>query len=97
MTDADNTGNAAIAAALHALAMTRHGTTKVHHPFPMNDPFNLDTQSGSTAYITISAPLDEIWDGEVNTFPFIHCSTLRSIRTGQMEFDRRRRNHYRRW
>ena len=50
----------------------------VFDPFDSNDPFDLSTRAGSTAYTTISAPLDEIWDGHVSTFPsFIVALRLR--------------------
>ena len=72
MTD---TSNNDIAAALQALAAAvatfRPAATpaKVHDPFATNKPFNLDTQSGSSAYNTISSPLDQLWDGAVESFP----------------------------
>ena len=67
--------NIAIAAALQALATAvatlRSATAlaKVHDPFATNDLFDLDTRSGSNVYITISSPLDELWDGTVDSFP----------------------------
>ena len=42
---------------------------KVYDPFKSNDPFVLSSRSGSMAYERISAPLDDIWDGEVTKFP----------------------------
>ena len=72
MTDTSNT---AIAAALQALATAvaalrpAVAPTKVHDPFATNDPFDLDTRSGSSAYSTISSPLDQLWDGAVESFP----------------------------
>ena len=68
MTD---TSNNAIAAALQALATAvaalrpAVAPAKVHDPFATNDPFDLDTRSGSSAYSTISSPLDQLWDGAV--------------------------------
>ena len=72
MTD---TSNNAIAAALQALATAvaalrpAVAPAKVHDPFATNDPFDLDTRSGSSAYSTISSPLDQLWDGAVESFP----------------------------
>ena len=59
-----DTSNIAIASALQAfetvVAALRPAVapTKVHNPFATNDPFDLDTQSGSNAYSTIFSPLD---------------------------------------
>ena len=79
--------NAALAAAI--LALTNVLATirappppaapvPVFDPFDSADPFDLSTRAGSTAYSTISAPLDEVWDGHVATFPsFIVALRLR--------------------
>ena len=37
--------------------------------FESNQPFDLSTCSGNDAFNKISNPLDEIWDGTVETFP----------------------------
>ena len=42
---------------------------QVFDPFASDAAFDLSTRSGSTAYATISAPLDEIWNGDTSTFP----------------------------
>ena len=66
------TKNTAIAAALQALATAvaslrpAAAPAKVHDPCATNDPFDLDTLSGSSAYITLSSPFDELWDGTVD-------------------------------
>lgn len=44
-------------------------TPRVFGPFALSDPFDLSFCSGSSAYATISAPLDDIWGGDVSTFP----------------------------
>ena len=80
------TDNAALAAAILALtnviATMRQpapAPTPVFDPFDSTKPFDLSTRAGSTAYSTISAPLDEVWDGHVATFPsFIVALRLRS-------------------
>jgi len=41
----------------------------IYNPFATNDLFDLATQSGAAAYATISAPLEQVWDGNVTTFP----------------------------
>ena len=69
------TDNTAIAAALQALATavaalrTAVAPKKCHDPFATNDPFDLNARSGSNAYNTISSPLDQLWDGAVESFP----------------------------
>ena len=69
------TDNTAIAAALQALATavaalrTAVAPKKCHDPFATNDPFDLNARSGSNAYNTISSPLDQLWDGVVESFP----------------------------
>ena len=74
MTDTSNT---AIANALQALASAVAALRpavqpiKVHDPFATNDPFDLDIRSGSSAYNTISSPLDQLWDGAVESFPVL--------------------------
>ena len=80
------TDNAALAAAILALtnviATMRQpapAPTPVFDPFDSTKPFDLSTRAGSTAYTTISAPLDEIWDDHIADFPsFIVALRLRS-------------------
>ena len=51
----------------------------VYDPFASDVPFNLSTRLGSQAYSDISSPLDEVWDGSVNTFPsFMVALTIRA-------------------
>ena len=51
----------------------------VYDTFAPDVPFNLSTRLGSQAYSDISSPLDEVWDGSVNTFPsFIVALTIRA-------------------
>ena len=48
-------------------------------PFTGGHPFDLSTRSRSTAYDFFSKPLDEPWDGTVDTFPaFIIALRLRA-------------------
>jgi len=70
-----DTSNTAIASALQDLATAVAALrpvvapTKVQDPFATKDPFDLDTQSGSNAYSTISSPIGQLWDGTVESFP----------------------------
>jgi len=41
----------------------------IYDPFATNDPFDLATWSSASAYATISAPLEQVWDGNIMTFP----------------------------
>jgi len=41
----------------------------IYDPFATNGPFDLATQSGAAAYVTISALLEQVWYGNVTTFP----------------------------
>jgi len=72
MTDTSNTSIAATIQALASAVATLRpavGPTKAHNFFATNNPFNLDTQSGSNAYSTISSPFDQLWDGTGESFP----------------------------
>ena len=77
--------NAALANAIAALAAAvaairpPAAPTKIYDPFASNDPFDLSSRSGSTAYTSCSAPLDQIWDGDVSNFPsFVVVLRLRA-------------------
>ena len=69
--------NAALAAAItalsNAIANFHPPAAPAHHavfdPFAADQPFDLTTRQGAQAYNEASSPLDEIWDGSVNTFP----------------------------
>ena len=69
------TATATLAAAMTTLANAIRAmpqasvNPKVYNPFKSNDPFDLSSCSGSMAYERISAPLDNIWDGDVSKFP----------------------------
>ena len=69
------TGNTSIAAALQILAAVVAALrppispAKVKNDFATKSPFNLDTHFRASAYTTVSSPLNERWNGEVNTFP----------------------------
>jgi hypothetical protein len=60
-----NTNNAANAVAA-AAPTVRHSLLD---PFDSNDLFDLCSRAGSVAFAAASAPLDESWDGSVDTFP----------------------------
>ena len=71
MTDATNL-TAAIALLVNAInAMPRAAPPppRVFDPFASSDAFDLSSRSGAAAYATVSAPLDDIWDGDTSTFP----------------------------
>ena len=76
----------AILALTNVIATMRQpapASTPVFDPFDSTEPFDLSTRAGSAAYTTISAPLDEVWDGHVATFPsFIVALRLRSEEGG---------------
>ena len=64
-----------------AVAALRPATapTKVHDLFATNDLFDLDTRFGSSAYTTISSPLDQLWGGAVESFPsFLFAVRIRA-------------------
>ena len=67
--------NAAIAAALTALATAvaalrpQAAIPKVYDPFESNDPFDLSTRSGSSAYAQVSSQLDTVCSSDVSSFP----------------------------
>ena len=43
--------------------------TTIMDPFASNQPFDLGSRAGSTAYAMASAPLETPWDGKTSTFP----------------------------
>ena len=67
----------ALANALQALATainafpsnSQANSAPVLDPFASNDPFDLSTRSGATAYEKVSSPLDVLWNGAVSSFP----------------------------
>ena len=69
------TEHTALAAAITALSTAianlqpRADPPPVFDPFAEDKPFNLSTRQGAQSYSEASSPLDEIWDGCVNTFP----------------------------
>ena len=72
---------AAITALTNAIALIRPPppTPAVFDSFTADQPFNLNTRLGSQAYSDLAAPLDNVWNGEVSTFPtFIVDLTLRA-------------------
>ena len=80
-----NTNGAALAAAItaltNAIALIRPPapTTAVFDPFKADQPYNLSTRSGFQAYTDMSAPLEEMWDVTVATFPsFVVALRLRA-------------------
>ena len=69
-------GNVDLAAAIALLVQAINDmpraaapSPKVFDPFASNAAFDLSSRSGSSAYATISAPLDDIWNGDTSTFP----------------------------
>ena len=71
----------AITALTNAIALLQLPPVQpaVFDPFTPDLPFNLNTRLGSQAYSDIAAPLDEVWNGDVSTFPsFIVALTLRA-------------------
>lgn len=69
-------GNVDLAAAIALLVQAINGMPRaaapppqVFDPFASNAAFDLSSRSGSSAYATISAPLDDIWNGDTSTFP----------------------------
>lgn len=54
-------------------------TQKVFGHFAPNDPFDLAPRSGLSAYITVSTPLNDIWDSNVATSPsFVVALSMRA-------------------
>ena len=85
MADAAATNAAALTAAIMALTnaialiRTPVPAPQVYDPFQVDVPYNLASRLGSQAYADVSAPLDDIWDGKVNTFPsFVVALSLRA-------------------
>jgi hypothetical protein len=75
--------NAAAAAAAAPPPPAVH--TVVLDPFESNEPFDLSTRTGSTAFATACAALKEPWNGTVETFPAFIIS-LR-IRAGEVHWN----------
>ena len=47
-------------------------TPKVYKSFASNNPFDPYSHSGSSTYTILSAPLNNVWDGDLSTFsPFV--------------------------
>ena len=72
---------AAITALTNAIALIRAPAPapQVFDPFQADVPYNLASRLGSQAYADVSAPLDDIWDGTVNSFPsFVVALSLRA-------------------
>ena len=65
--------NALFAAAIQALTTVittiNAPPPPTYEPFAPTQPFNVATRAGSQAYTNASSPLDELWDGEISTFP----------------------------
>jgi hypothetical protein len=78
-----NTNNAANAA--NAAAAPPPVRQPLLDPFDSNDPFDLSSRAGSVAFAAASAPLDESWDGSVETFPSF-IVTLR-IRASEVKWN----------
>ena len=95
MTDAATlaTQNATLAAAMSSLAAAIRAMPqaaiqpKVYDPFKSNEPFDLSSRSGSMAYETISAPLTEIWDGDVSKFPSFVTELRIRAQEGKWDLD----------
>ena len=63
-----------------AQAQVRAATTPVLDPFTSNDPFDLASRAGSTAFTTACSKLDETWDGTAETFPaFVIALRVRAV------------------
>ena len=83
------TDNATVSAVLTALATdvatSCHATAspKVYNPFTSNDPFDLSTRSGSSAYAQVSFQLDTVWNGDVSSFPSCIVSLRIRAREGK--------------
>ena len=60
---------ALIVVAINGMPRAAPPPPRVFDPFASTDPFDLSSRSGSMAYATISAPLDNIWNGDTSTFP----------------------------
>ena len=72
---------AAITALTNAIALIRPPApaVAVFDPFKADQPYNLASRSGIQSYTDMAAPLDEIWDGTVATFPsFVVSLRLRA-------------------
>ena len=81
---------AALAAALQNLANAintmqaappaRAAPTPVLDPFLSNDPFDLASRAGSTAFTTACSKLDDTWDGTAEKFPaFVIALRVRAV------------------
>jgi hypothetical protein len=80
--------NVQLAAALNAIAVALANLNQpaphvpaapVLDPFSSAGPFDLASRAGSTAFASACAPLDDPWDGTVETFPsFIIALRIRS-------------------
>lgn len=69
-------GNVDLAAAIGLLVTAIQGMPRaappprqVFDPFASDDAFDLSSRSGSSAYATVSSPLDTVWNGDTATFP----------------------------
>ena len=84
----DNTALSNSLAALATVVATLHPAAVnhiVYDPLASNDPFDLSTRSGSSAYGKISSTLDTKLNGDVSTFPSFVVSLRIRAREGKWD------------
>jgi len=65
------TENTALANAIAVVASIQPPvlTPKIYNPFVTNDAFDLSSRVGSSVFVSASAPLGIIWDGDISNIP----------------------------
>ena len=71
-----------LTAAITALVSSRTPAIPVTYHYASNDPLALTTRAGNHPFEDISKPLDTIWDGTAQTFPFFGSNLARRANDG---------------
>ena len=71
-----------LTAAINALVSSRTPAIPVTDHYASNDTFDLTTCAGDRAFEDISKPLDTIWYGTAQTFPYFSSNISRRANNG---------------
>ena len=71
-----------LTAEITALVSSRTPLIPVTDHYASDDPFDLTTRAGNRAFEDISKPLDTIWDGTVQAFPYFSSNLARRANYG---------------
>jgi len=69
-------------AAINGMPKAAPTSAQVFDPFVSSNTFDLSSRSSAAAYASVSAPLDDIWDGDTSTFPSFVVSLRIRAREG---------------